>query len=221
MRQLLRVHLHVVNAVHDGNSEDNSDDNRTEEVRLLFPAYYEEAIENSPVRIEVRESNSCGHRYRYCFTRRIFQFPQYDSLFAYAEVYERAEIAAELAISRLLFPHGLSEAGRKRYTEYLKTNWEAAGKILMNHSNPGRAATNLVPGMMPWFVEQILENPSEEMLQTLTGHAQSAQDTETVSWLMNYRHERYGQTGGSRDESRKMKRRKARFTLDESGDRDS
>ena len=50
---------------------------------LLFPAFYEEAVENTPARITETHVHGCGHRYRYCFENTQLLFREYDSLFPY------------------------------------------------------------------------------------------------------------------------------------------
>ena len=42
---------------------------------LLFPAFYEEAVENTPARITETHVHGCGHRYRYCFENTTASFP--------------------------------------------------------------------------------------------------------------------------------------------------
>lgn len=51
------------------------------EARLIFPEYYEDSVENTPARIVSIETHGCGHRYRYCFAGRVFQYRGYDELF--------------------------------------------------------------------------------------------------------------------------------------------
>ena len=46
---------------------------------LLFPAFYEEAVENTPARITETHVHGCGHRYRYCFENTQLLFREYDS----------------------------------------------------------------------------------------------------------------------------------------------
>lgn len=181
IRQTLRVR------VHKGDKE----------ARLIFPEYFEESVENTPARILVTETHGCGHRYRYCFANREFQFAGYDELFPHVKVQESEELVTELAIGRVLYPWGLSEKRCQMYLDYIREHWKCAGTLLIQADSPRRdQTTNLEPGGLPWLVETVLgdetqnQNPEElaGKLAELIAIAQKFADTEMVSWLMNYRH---------------------------------
>lgn len=181
------------------------------EARLIFPEYFEESVENTPARILFIETHGCGHRYRYCFANRQFQYRSYDELFPHAMVQEPEELVTELALGRLLFPAGLSEGHRGMYLDYVSEHWQTAGKLLIAADgwNGGRV-TNLEAGGLPWLVETVIAGESagagdaalpgagrerdalgiSRKLETLISMAQQAGDTEMVSWLMDYRHRR-------------------------------
>ena len=130
LRQTLRVQLHQMQAAASeetavvlGNaaertavpgSQDTADEN---EARLIFPEYYEDSVENTPARIVSIETHGCGHRYRYCFAGRVFQYRGYDELFPHVQVQEKEELVTELALGRLLYPRELSEKFRERALE--------------------------------------------------------------------------------------------------------
>ena len=83
------------------------------EARLIFPEYYEDSVENTPARIVSIETHGCGHRYRYCFQNRVFQYRDYDSIFPHMKVQEPEALAAELAFGRLRYPLELGETARQ------------------------------------------------------------------------------------------------------------
>ena len=87
--------------------------------RLIFPEFFEEAVENTPARILVTETHGCGHKYRNAFVRTQFQFKEYDSLFPHIQVQEPERLVARLALGRLMDPYRLEEPYRERYREYL------------------------------------------------------------------------------------------------------
>ncbi len=89
------------------------------DTRLIFPEYFEEAVENTPARILVTQTHGCGQRYRNAFVQTQFQFKEYDSLFAHVQVQEPEELAARLALGRLMYPYRLEENYRKMYMDYL------------------------------------------------------------------------------------------------------
>lgn len=178
LRQTLRVQLHQMET----------------EARLIFPEYYEDSVENTPARIVSIETHGCGHRYRYCFAGRVFQYRGYDELFPHVQVQEKEELVTELALGRLMYPRELSEKFREHYLEYVREHWKTAGKLLIQADRMQRdRVSNLEPGKLPWLVDQVLDADQTsvnlvDQIGELTGFAQEAGDTEMVSWLMERRH---------------------------------
>lgn len=214
-------------------------DGKTTQARLIFPEYYEESVENTPARILFIETHGCGHRYRYCFVNRQFQFRGYDELFPHVQVQESEELVTELALGRLLYPVELTPRFEAMYREYVKEHWNAAGRLLIEADSPqkGRRAS-LEPGRLPWLVTEILEragdgeepvsaeegkNQLTDRIEALIALAREAEDTEMVSWLMDYRHERKDEkqigevgrenAGGQAAEDGSKGRRRRRFEL--------
>lgn len=223
LRQTLRVRIHL-------SKEGNTGGERVTEARLIFPEYFEESVENTPARILYIETHGCGHRYRYCFAGTQFQYQEYDELFPHVKVQEPEELVAELAMGRLQYPLGLTGRHEKMYREYVAKHWKMAGKLLLETDgrSKGRCG-NLDPGGIPWLVREILDqqqsqeeaalrpeasdnNPAEkitleEKLRELTRMAQQAQDTETVAWLMDFRHQAGMQRRGLQETGARKKRR--------------
>lgn len=175
LRQTLRVRVHMP----DGR-----------EARLIFPEYYEEAIENTPARILSIETHGCGHRYRYCFVKREFQYRGYDEIFPHMKVQEPEYLVAELAIGRLQYPLGLTEKYRLMYENYIKEHWKMAGQLLIEADGlrDGKV-TNLEPGGVGWLAEKFLSEG--EQMTELIDVAQKSCDIEAVSWLMDFRHRKF------------------------------
>lgn len=98
----------------------DGDGREREAARLVFPVYYDEAVENTPARITVSNIHGTGQKYRYCFTDRKLRFERYDKLFVYEKAEESVTAAAEIAMFRLWYPHGLWEDAKKAYEEFLQ-----------------------------------------------------------------------------------------------------
>lgn len=207
-------------------------DGKNAQARLIFPEYYEESVENTPARILFIETHGCGHRYRYCFVNRQFQFRGYDELFPHVKVQESEELVTELALGRLLYPMELTPRFETMYREYVKEHWKAAGRLLIEADGPRRGGrTGLEPGRLPWLVTDILagtkdgeegvsaEDGKEKLMsciEELIALAGEAEDTEMVGWLMDYRHDQKqeGRTEkASESEDVSKGRRRRRFEL--------
>ena len=53
-------------------------------VKLTFPEYYEESVENTPARIIDIVFHGSGYKYRQCIRNRQMDYEKYDSVFTYA-----------------------------------------------------------------------------------------------------------------------------------------
>lgn len=97
-----------------------------ERARLIFPEFFEEAVENTPARILVTNTHGCGQKYRNCFVRTQLQFQEYDGLFPHVKVQEPEKLVADLALGRVMYPCCLSRRSREAYMEYLGDHRRAA-----------------------------------------------------------------------------------------------
>ena len=88
-------------------------------VRLTFPEYYEEAVENTPARIIDTHWHGSGYKYRQCFPETKLNLRLYDELFPYAVANEFGDTCMNLALNRLRTPVQLSEKAREQYLDYL------------------------------------------------------------------------------------------------------
>lgn len=94
----------------------------SEAARLIFPIYYDEAVENTPARITVSNIHGTGQKYRYCFDDKKVRFDKYDKLFVYEKAEEPVLAAAEIAIYRLMYPRGLWEDAKRAYETFIREN---------------------------------------------------------------------------------------------------
>ncbi len=140
---------------------------------LIFPEFFEEAVENTPARILVTETHGCGQKYRNAFVRTQFQMKEYDSLFPHVQVQEPEELVSELALGRLMYPYQLEERYAKRYREYLSTHTLVAA---------GQAIQNGDMQALEWIFAHI---PCDgEMIVKLLDIAGACRDGSAVSFLM-------------------------------------
>ena len=150
------------------------------ETRLVFPEYYEDAVENTPARIVSVKVYGSGHFYRYCFDGRQLQFKDYDAQFENLVIMDRPELAVEAAAGRLRWPLDLSEEARTRYLEYLNSHRaDSARWFLKERDGAG----------LKWLLDTVDfdEGDLAEAIQA-AGELQAAEE---LSFLMNYRHEKF------------------------------
>lgn len=145
-----------------------------EKALLIFPEFFEEAVENTPARILVTNTHGCGQRYRNAFVQTRFQFQEYDSLFPHVQVQEPEELVTELALGRIMHPYHLSEEYKHRYMEYLKEHRTAAACQAVRRENMDH---------LTWLTEHVLYE--KEDLKIVIETANRRGNMPAVSLLMN------------------------------------
>lgn len=152
-------------------------------VKLVFPDYYEDGVENTPAKLINIAIYGSGLKFRNCFQKRVFQFGEYDRRFSYAVSQESFETAALMAEYRLRYPHGLHESAKGDFEKYLLEHKEAYGAFVVNR----RELDVLI-----WYVKLLFEHmvPEEALLQLnqMIEEAALKQYHEGVSYLMDYKH---------------------------------
>lgn len=127
-----------------------ADGGEKEAARLVFPIYYDEAVENTPARITVSNIHGTGQKYRYCFDDKKVRFDKYDRLFVYEKAEETVLLAAEVAVWRLQYPHGLWTTAKREYESFLRENLY---EILMGNMKE--------EDTFKWLVREFLEDGSQ------------------------------------------------------------
>lgn len=145
-----------------------------ERAKLIFPEFFEEAVENTPARILVTNTHGCGHQYRNAFVQTQFQFHEYDSLFPHVRVQEPESLVAELAMGRLRYPCRLAEEHRARYMEYLGEHRIAAACQAVDAGDAEK---------LEWLTGQA--RYQAEDLRTVVERAGKKGNTAAVSLLMD------------------------------------
>ena len=94
------------------------------EAKLIFPEFFEEAVENTPARILETHTHGSGMMYRNCFVRQELQFHLYDERFEWAKGREYEDTLFRLVFGRLLYPYQLSEKAKKKIYELFEgSHW--------------------------------------------------------------------------------------------------
>lgn len=163
-------------------------------VKLVFPEYFEEGVENTPARIISTEVHGSGLRFRNCFQKRKLNFLEYDSKFAYAQAQENFELVVLMAEYRLRYPHELTDEYRSVYEAYLVEHRREYGKYLIDR----KEMESLI-----WFSNMLSDKTSSgnsgaakiiskeaflEWLNQMIDYAAKKQYQEAVSFLMDCRY---------------------------------
>lgn len=148
---------------------------------LLFPEYYEEAVENTPARQLETQFHGSGYSYRQCFQDGVFQFGEYDRLFQEAQNLESEDFCIELAVTRLMEKARLSQDAEGVYQSYLMEHrMSAAGWCIEFEQNE---TLEFLTGFVDW---------QEEELSDLIEEANAKGRLEIQSVLMDYKHHHFG-----------------------------
>lgn len=142
--------------------------------KLVFPEFYEEAVENTPARIIEKYFNGSGYKYRQCFQKREVDYQAYDQLFSVAVIEERPELVSEIAVRRLRYPYELSEKARKEYTTYVKDRAKNIAKGFAKQRDMEALRFLSKEGL--W---------NEKAMEAAIEQASSQKDGEIMSFLMN------------------------------------
>lgn len=145
--------------------------------RVVFPEFYDESIENSPARNLSFSIHGTGQKYRYCIMEKKIQYDKYDKVFFYESFEESVGAASEIAINRLMFPHGLTEGAKAKYEEYLTEN--LCEVLLSNMHNGenfrwvvgsyGESKKEGVPCLSQEDMDHLIEESSKRKLAEASG----------------------------------------------------
>lgn len=89
---------------------------------LLFPAFEDDYVENTPARIFQAVSYGSGGAYRQCMQGGGMDYRAFDALFARSVREDRFEAALFNSVGRLRYPYRLFESAKKKYTDFLREN---------------------------------------------------------------------------------------------------
>lgn len=150
------------------------------EAELVFPEYFEEAVENTPARILETHTHGSGMWYRNCFVQTELQFGMYDKRFPWAKGNERLELLLEMAFGRLLYPLQLGQDAKKQYQEFLSENLKEACGLALQSQELDKVM---------YLARQIAQK--EEQLEILIQTAGKSGHVEAFSFLMDCKYQRY------------------------------
>ncbi len=144
-------------------------------VKLTFPEYYEESVENTPARIIEIVFHGSGYKYRQCIRNRQMDYEKYDSVFTYAIAQEFTPTCIKIALNRLSTPVGLKDGAKERYLEYLREQSKEVAKEICKEDNLEALGILSESGYF-----------TEELLREFQDKASAMGRAEMASYLLNY-----------------------------------
>ena len=148
--------------------------------RLLYPEFFEEAVENTPARITFTQTHGMGIQYRNAFRGTKIVFEEYDSLFEAGKHNMDFMTNATIAICRLRYPCELGERARESYREWLLAHLPEAARLLIRE---GRL------GDLRWIAETLPETRAQA--EALAQVANEQADAEATSLLLDVARRRF------------------------------
>lgn len=90
-------------------------------LRLTFPAYVYDFVEDVEARVLHHKIEGSGYPYRECVTRKGVDLLVYDKLFSHV-ISDDYEAAIMVALNRLRYPIELEDTAKEQYAQYLEQN---------------------------------------------------------------------------------------------------
>lgn len=149
--------------------------------KVLFPEFYEEAIENTPARNLSVDTHGSGMIYRNCIVAKELDFKLYDEKLHLAFGPSFDHTLFRLSLQRLLVPYQLTESAKERYVKYLKDHLQAVSQWV--------AREQLEEEM--FLLEELCVETSEEM-EWLIAAASVCKDVAMLSHLMDRKRKKFG-----------------------------
>ena len=167
----------------------DADGTEWEAARLIYPEYYDEAIENISARSLRFTVHGSGKKYRYSFSDHKIQFDQYDKVFFYEKNDEPIPLAAEIAVNRLMFPYRLKEEDRYEYEKFLEEHpFEILKANVKNREVFCWLITNVVESTVR---TDTVSRLTEEDLDVLLAVSSEARLPEISGMLLDLKHRMY------------------------------
>lgn len=148
--------------------------------RLVYPEFFEEAVENTPARIISTQTHGMGIQYRNTFQNTQIVFPEYDKLFETGKYNMDLPTILEMSTARLSHPYALSEGAKGEYAAWLREHLEEGASYFLGQ---GRAEE------VKWLAESFTE--TREELELLLKIANQQSHTELLSLLMDTLYRRF------------------------------
>ena len=146
--------------------------------QVLYPAFFEEAVENTPARIIETHTHGVGIQYRNAFRNTQIDWEEYDRLFEIGRHNMEPEEAVYASAYRLKSPLGLKEEAAQSYENFLREHMERAAELFQREGETE---------LLRWLAEEFVHEKSELelLMKAVSG------DAAAVSMLMDISKRRF------------------------------
>ncbi len=148
--------------------------------RLVYPEFFEEAVENTPARIISTQTHGMGIQYRNAFRDTQIVFEEYDRLFTTGKYNIDLTNIIDMAISRLRYPCSLGEKARAEYDEWLSEHMREAADFAMEQQEWED---------LRWLTEEFVTDIGQ--IETILDVAKEREKAEAISLIMDVKHRRF------------------------------
>ena len=114
-------------------------------LRLTFPAYVYDFVEDVEARVLHHKIEGSGYPYRECVTRKGVDLLAYDRLFSHV-ISDDYEAAIMVALNRLRYPVELEDAAKEQYEQYLEQNARIVLLKLIEQEAGGKSSSQAGSG---------------------------------------------------------------------------
>ena len=148
--------------------------------RLMYPEFFEEAVENTPARIISTQIHGMGIQYRNTFRNTQVVFQEYDHLFQMGKYNIDIISMIEIASARLQYPYALDGLARGEYSSCLRQHLRQAAAYFLEQEETEA---------LQWLAEDFAE--TREEVELLVQAANSRGDAGALSRLLHVLHSRF------------------------------
>lgn len=148
--------------------------------RLVYPEFFEEAVENTPARIISTQTHGMGIQYRNAFGNTQVVFEEYDRLFTTGKYNIDLTNIIEMALSRLRYPFALEEKARGEYEKWLAEHLQEGAAFLSGQEDMED---------LRWFAETFVQDSNQ--MEILLEEAKKREVPQIVSMVMDVKHRRF------------------------------
>ena len=149
--------------------------------KVLFPEFYEEAIENTPARNLSVDTHGSGIIYRNCIVAKELDFRMYDEKLRLALGPSFEHTLFRLSLQRLCVPYQLSDAAKARYIQFLKDHLKEAAEWVAKEQLEEEI----------YILEECCVETAEEMEWLITA-ASACKEVTVLSHLMDRKRKKFG-----------------------------